>query len=128
MELPPLIAAIRKEGLEADLPEGYRWGRDAMEQFEVGKRCATTAILALLQALAADPPHIKAPAEGALRERIADAIGNVIGRLEIDASTAESQGYETVYEDYALKKLRTVEEAVLAILDSPSPPAEEAKP
>lgn len=31
----------------AQLPEGYQWGHDAMEQFDFGKKCAALAIRAL---------------------------------------------------------------------------------
>lgn len=39
-----LAAAARN----ATLPEGYHWGREAMEQFNYGKERAALAILALL--------------------------------------------------------------------------------
>lgn len=39
---------IETAGLNAKLPSHFRWGSDAMEQFEYGKRRATETILALL--------------------------------------------------------------------------------
>lgn len=56
MDIPSLKAAVLRAGQDATLPEGYRWGHDAMEQFEVGKRQATLAILELMDGLAKEPP------------------------------------------------------------------------
>lgn len=43
-----LTETLKAAGLGAALPPGYHYGRDAMEQVELGKRIATAAILAAL--------------------------------------------------------------------------------
>lgn len=45
-----LREAVEAAGMNATLPDGYRWGSDAMEAFSFGKRRAVEAILSALPA------------------------------------------------------------------------------